>query len=136
MSRLSAFLHPSTTQVEREVIVSDRFLDEGGKPVPFKIRAVTQAENEAITKQATRRVRENGQMVDRLDSVDFTRRMLVTAVVEPDFSNTEMCQAYGVLDPLLVPGRMLLAGESSKLMREIMDLSGFNDANIEDTAKN
>lgn len=136
MSKLSAFLHPSTTQVEREVIVSDRFLDEGGKPVPFKIRAVTQAENEAITKQATRRVRENGQMVDRLDSVDFTRRMLVTAVVEPDFSNTEMCQAYGVLDPLLVPGRMLLAGESSKLMREIMDLSGFNDANIEDTAKN
>lgn len=136
MSRLSAFLHPSTTQVEREVIVSDRFLDEGGKPVPFKIRAVTQAENEAITKQATRRVRENGQMVDRLDSVDFTRRMLVTAVVEPDFSNTEMCQAYGVLDPLLVPGRMLLAGESSKLMREIMDLSGFNDANIEDTVKN
>lgn len=136
MSRLSAFLQPSTTQVEKEVIVSDRFRDENGKPVPFKIRAVTQAENEDISKRATRRVRENGQMVDRLDSVDFTRRMLVTAVVEPDFSNTEMCQAYGVLDPLLVPGRMLLAGESAKLMREIMDLSGFNDANIEDEAKN
>lgn len=41
-----------------------------------------------------------------------------------------------MLDPLLVPGRMLLAGESAKLMREIMDLSGFNDANIEDEAKN
>lgn len=79
MSRLSAFLQPSTTQVEKEVIVSDRFRDENGKPVPFKIRAVTQAENEDISKRATRRVRENGQMVDRLDSVDFTRRMLVTA---------------------------------------------------------
>lgn len=55
MSKLSAFLHPVTTSEEKEVVISNRFQDESGQPVPFKIRALTQEENDAITRQATRR---------------------------------------------------------------------------------
>ena len=54
MSKLSAFLHPVTTSEEKEVVISNRFQDESGQPVPFKIRALTQEENDAITRQATR----------------------------------------------------------------------------------
>ena len=39
MSRLSAFLHPVPVQQEKEVVISDRFVDENGNVVPFKIRA-------------------------------------------------------------------------------------------------
>ena len=39
-----------------------------------------------------------------------------------------------VMDPTLVPGKMLLSGEYSKLMKEISELSGFND--IEEELKN
>ena len=42
MSKLSAFLHPVTTSEEKEVVISNRFQDESGQPVPFKIRALTQ----------------------------------------------------------------------------------------------
>ena len=42
MSNLSAFLHPVTTQEEKEVILSKRFLDETGEPAKFKIRSITQ----------------------------------------------------------------------------------------------
>lgn len=131
MSKLSAFLHPVTTSEEKEVVVSNRFQDENGRPVPFKIRALTQEENDRITKQATRQTKVNGQTVEKLDSVDFSRRMVVAATIEPDFQAKELCDAYGVLDPLLVPGKMLLSGEYAKLMNAITDLSGFGDAGDE-----
>ena len=104
MSKLSAFLHPVTTSEEKEVVISNRFQDESGRPVPFKIRALTQEENDRITKQATRQTKVNGQTVEKLDSVDFSRRMVVASTIEPDFQAKELCVAYGVLDPLLVPG--------------------------------
>ena len=136
MSKLSAFLHPVTAQEEKEVVISKRFVDGQGNPVPFRIRALTQEENDRITKQATRQVKVNGQPVEKLDNVDFSRRMVVAATVEPDFSSKEMCDAYGVLDPLLVPGKMLLSGEYGRLMAEITQLSGFGDDTAEDEAKN
>lgn len=55
-------------------------------------------------------------MQEKLDSIVFARRMVVAATVEPDFSSKELCEAYGVMDPLLVPVKMLKSGEYSKLM--------------------
>ena len=134
MSKLSAFLNPVTTQEEKEVVISKRFLDEKGNPVPFKIRALSQEENDQITKQATRQIMVSGKPVEKLDSADYTRRVVVTATVEPDFRAKEMCDAYGVLDPLLVPGKMHLSGEYAALGRAIMSLSGFNS--VEEDLKN
>lgn len=127
MSNLSAFLHPVTAREEKEVMISDRFRDENGNPVPFKIRALTQEENASLIRQATRRVKVNGQPTEQLDNADLSRRIVVAATVEPDFHNSELCQAYGVLDPLQVPGKMLLAGEYGKLIQAINVLSGFGD---------
>ena len=137
MSKLSAFLHPVSLQEEREVIVSNRFQDESGKPVPFKIRSLTQEESDAISRKCRRSRKVNGQAQEYLDSTEFSRRMVVVATVEPDFSSTELCEAYGVMDPLLVPGKMLLSGEFARLLRAITELSGF-DANedVEQEAKN
>lgn len=134
MSKLSAFLHPVNITEETEIIVSNRFQDEDGKPVPFKIRALTQEENDRIIKEATRKIKVNGQTAEQFDNVDFSRRVVLAATVEPDFHSKELCDAYGVMDPLLVPGKMLLSGEYSKLMQEITALSGFDD--LEDDLKN
>lgn len=71
------------------------------------------------------------------DNVAYTRRLVVSATVTPDFSSAEMCTAYGVMDPLEVPGRMLLAGEYTRLADEISKLSGFSDPeDLEEQAKN
>ena len=127
MSKLSAFLHPVTVQEEKEVVISNRFQDEGGKPVPFKIRSLTQEENDKITKQATRTVRVDGQPVQQVDSAVYNRLLILAGTVEPDFREKELCEAYGVLDPQLVPGKMLFSGEYARLAREIVALSGFSD---------
>lgn len=131
MSSLSAFLNPVSVQETREIVISKRFVGEDGKPVPFRIRSLTQEENEALRKRSRKTRRVNGQNQEYLDSAEFSARMIVAATVEPDFSSKELCDAYGVLDPLMVPGKMLLAGEYAALMSAITDLCGFSDTEEE-----
>lgn len=141
MSKLSAFLHPVVTQEEKEVIISKRFQDENGSPVPFKIRSITQEENEKLRKASTRVTKSGGQRVETFDPGNYSARLVVAATLDPDFSSKEMCEGYGVLDPLLVPGRMLKSGEYAKLAAAITELCGFDDspegeAAIEEAVKN
>lgn len=136
MSKLSAFLRPVTETVEKEVVISDRFVGEDGKPVPFRIKALTQEENDAIVRAATRMEFKNGQRIESLDSVEYARRTVVAATVEPDFSSKELCDHYGVVSPQLVPGRMLLAGEYNRLMQEITALGAPQAAALEQEVKN
>lgn len=147
MSNLSAFLNPISTKEEKEVVISKRFVvrDENGDPVldekgqmipkPFRIRALTQEENDSLLRRSTKTRKVNGQVQEYLDNVEFTRRTVVEATVDPNFASTEMCQAFGVMDPLLVPGKMLLSGEFAKLTNAISELSAF-DTDVPAEAKN
>lgn len=135
MSNLNAFLHPVQGDETREIIISNRFLDEDGKPVPFKIRALTQEENAQISKRSMRLVKGGKRGEKELDNTEYASRIIAAATVEPDFSSEALCKAYGTMDPLEVPGKMLLAGEYKRLMDAVMDLSGFHD-DLEEDAKN
>lgn len=135
MSNLSAFLHPVQGDETQDVVVSRRFLGEDGKPAPFKIRALTQEENDRISRQSMRLVKGGKRGEKELDSTEYSRRIVAAATVEPDFASEAMCKAYGTMDPLEVPGKMLYAGEYKRLMDAIMELSHFTD-DLEDEAKN
>ena len=135
MSKLSAFLHPVTSDEEKEIVISKRFVDEKGDPIPFKIRAITQAENDQIIKASKRSVKVNGVMQEKLDTTEMSRRLVVEGTVYPDFRDSELCNGYGTMNPYEVPGKMLLAGEYSNLLAEINKLSGF-DVDVEEEAKN
>lgn len=139
MSRLNAFLHPVDLGEVKEVIISSRFKDEAGNPVPFTIRAITQEQNDALTAKCRRVQKVRGQRQEYLDAAQLNRELIVAATLEPDFSSAEVCEAYGTKIPTQVPGRMLLAGEYDALLREIMALSGFDAGAaeaLEDEAKN
>lgn len=135
MSALSAFLHPTVTREEKEVIISNRFLGEDGKPVPFKIRSLTQEENAAIIKAATRQKKVDGQWQDSIDANELSARTVVEATIFPDFRSAELCEKYGTKDPVQVPGKMLLAGEFARLINAVSKLSGF-DKSLDEEAKN
>ena len=139
MSRLSAFLHPVQTAVEKEVLISTRFRDENGEPVPFRIRAITQEQNDALTAKCRRVQTVGGRRQEYLDTAQLNRELVVAATVEPDFTSTEVCGAYGTKIPTQVPGRMLLAGEYDALLKAILELSGFDTGTAaaeEEEAKN
>lgn len=136
MSTLSAFLKPVKTTVEKEIVISDRFIGDDGKPVPFKVRAISQEENDALVRAATKTRSEGGQRMERLDSVEYAQRLIVAATVSPDFRAKDICEAYGVVSPLMVPGKMLLSGEYNRLMKAITELSEFDEAAQDEAVKN
>ena len=139
MSRLNAFLHPVDLGEVKEVIISSRFKDEAGNPVPFTIRAITQEQNDAMTAKCRRVRTVRGQRQEYLDGAQLNRELIVAATLEPDFSSAEVCEAYGTKIPTQVPGRMLLAGEYDALLKAILELSGFDTGTAaaeEEEAKN
>ena len=139
MSRLNAFLHPVDLGEVKEVIISSRFKDEAGNPVPFTIRAITQEQNDAMTANCRRVRTVRGQRQEYLDVAQLNRELIVAATLEPDFSSAEVCEAYGTKIPTQVPGRMLLAGEYDALLKAILELSGFDTGTAaaeEEEAKN
>lgn len=134
---LDAFLHPVELKQEKEVVISKRFQDSEGKLVPFKIRTISQEENEALSKRSVHIKKIDGRQFEALDDLEYTRRLIVACTVYPDFTNSELCQAYGVMDPLMVPGKMLISGEYKRLLKEIMKFNGFTSAvDLEEEAKN
>lgn len=134
---LDAFLHPVELKQEKEVVISKRFQDSEGKLVPFKIRTISQEENEALSKRSVRIKKIDGRQFEALDDLEYTRRLIVACTVYPDFTNSELCQAYGVMDPLMVPGKMLISGEYKRLLQAIMEFNDFTSAvDLEEEAKN
>lgn len=134
MSTLKAFLQPSVAGQTKEVVISDRFKDENGKVAPFVIQAISQEENEKLAR-LSQTVDKKGQK--SLDYVLYTRRLVLACVKEPDLKAKEICDYYGTVDPLEVPGKMLNIGEYSLLTDAIMDLNDMRDAQEKlDEAKN
>ena len=132
---LSAFLHPELPS-EEEIIISERFKGTDGMPVPFRIKPITQEENEALMKAATRTSRDRtGNITRNFDSQAYSRSLIVAGTVYPDFRDSGLCEAYNVADPSLVPVKMLLVGEYAKLGDAISELSGLKD-NVDAEAKN
>ena len=139
MGVLDAFLHPIAVEETKKVEISKRFIGEDGKPVPFEIETIPQAENARLIKKYNRKKVVNGSVVADNDTEGYTNALIVACTVQPDFQDSRMCETYGVLDPMLVPGKMLLSGEYSALVGEIMKLNGFDiDAQLrdEEEAKN
>lgn len=139
MGVLDAFLHPIAVEETKKVEISKRFIGEDGKPVPFEIKTIPQGENSQLIKKFTRRKLVNGSTTEIFDPTGYTNALIVECTVQPDFQDSQMCEAYGVLDPMMVPGKMLLSGEYSALVGEIMKLNGFDADSLlrdEEEAKN
>jgi len=136
-SKLQAFLKPTKIDVTQEIIISDRFLDEKGKPAKITIKAITQEENNKLIKLSTRTQKDKGQVYESLDRLNYQARLIVACTVEPDFATKEICDAYGVVNPLDVPAKMFFSGEYGKFVDAIMKLNGFKDAEeLDEEAKN
>ena len=141
MSDIKAFLQPPVMNETREVVISKRFKGADGNPVPFVLRVIDQETNNKLIRQATKKVKANGQIMQELDNEKYGKLLVQSCVVEPNFKNSELCSYYQTMDPLEVPGRMLTVGEYNRLVyaiKELNELITSEDelAALEEEAKN
>lgn len=135
---LKSFLNPTYTELTKEIEVSKRFKNDDGSIAKFKIKSIPQSENERLIKECTKRYKSKGEWIEELDKIAYQKKIILTCTIEPDFADSELCKLHGVLNPLDVPGRMLLTGEYAKLANAIMDINEFgpDEETLMDEAKN
>lgn len=121
-----------------EYVVSDRFTDEKGKPLAWKLRALSAEENEALRDKSYRNMggKRRADQSQVFDSGMYLRKLTAACVVYPDLKDKELQDSYGVMGEEKLLGTMLLAGEMTRLQAELQRINGFDMEDAVDTAKN
>lgn len=97
--------------------------------VDFSVRAVDIKTIKRLQVQATFPVGKNQQVVDE---EYFGALMIAEASVVPNWKEPKLLEKYGTADASEVVRKRLLAGEIAYLVKEVMDVSGFDqDEQIE-----
>lgn len=123
MSSLNAFLNPVKVE-NKKVIISNRFLDENGKAIPFEIRAITQEENKKLINKNTKRDKKGVEVFNR---GEYLAELTATAVVFPDLNNAELQKGYNCLGATSLIQKMLLVGEFAELANQVQIISGLDE---------
>ncbi|CAH8716843.1 phage portal protein [Paenibacillus thiaminolyticus] len=128
MSSLRYFLAQNAeANTETAYVVSTRFKDEQGEPVPWQLRSISEVENEQCRKAATKQKKgKGGAVTPEIDFNEYTAKLIVASVVFPDLKNSELQQSYGVMGAEALLRKMLLPGEYAALLQEVQALNGFN----------
>lgn len=128
MSGLSMFFaQNAASEATVDFVVSPRFKNEDGEPVAWKLRSMTEDENQECRKAATRKVKgKNGVYTPDIDANDYMARLMTASIVYPDLKNTELQRSYGVMGAESLLRKMLLPGEFATLGEQVQKLNGFN----------
>lgn len=99
----------------------------------FVIRSLTADEFDNITKRSTRRSKQNGAIVKEVDQNRLVDTMVAESVVTPDLNDAELQEYYGTIgDAAGTARKMLKAGQWGDLIKEIQDLSGFDQEPLDE----
>lgn len=139
MSGLHAFLSGNAAPVEHvRTAVSHRFRDENGAPILWELRALSEAENEALRKSCTRIVKNKRTETEKTDFNLYTGRLVAACVVFPDLGDAALQDSYGVLGADALVKKMLTAGEYAALLEKVQEINGYDKdlGELVDDAKN
>lgn len=132
---LSAFLKTNAFKVDvEEVVISERFTDEKGDVIPFKIKPITSGETNAIHKKCMKKGK--GGMID-FDAITYQNLITSACVVYPNLKDAELQDSYGVIGESELLSAMLLSGEYQRLVNEVNRINGFKSmGDLIEEAKN
>lgn len=133
MSSLQAFFAQNVqSNIVEEFVVSERFKDENGKPIPWKLRAITEEENEEIRKASTVFVKgKGGTRILETKPEIYIAKIAVASVIFPNLKDEALQKSYGVIGAENLLKKMLLAGEYANLIQKVQEINGF-DRDIND----
>ncbi|MGN7381413.1 Phage XkdN-like protein [Chlamydia abortus] len=128
MSDLSMFYAQNAlADLTEEVVVSTRFRDANGKAIAWKLKSMTEEENEQCRKAATKRVKgKNGAYTPEINSDEYVAKLAVASVVYPNLNDDKLQKSYGVLGAESLLRKMLLPGEYATLVQKVQEINGFD----------
>ncbi len=113
---------------------SDVYIKRFG--VNFKVKAITNEEFYDIREQASYTVGKGSNKETKVNQQELQSLIVAKGVVEPDFSNKDVLKKFNASDAAGAVGKSLFVGELITLQDAILRLSGFDDGEGVEEAKN
>lgn len=139
---LSAFLAENAIPVKNvKFVVSKRFLDADGKPIPWEIKTITGKEDEALRKECAKHISIPGKKNQYQRETDYDMylgKLAVACTVFPNLNDKELQDSYHIMGAEALLKTMLTPGEYVDYVQKIQSVCGFDTTLQEDvdTAKN
>lgn len=139
---LTAFLAENAEKIANvKCVVSERFKDAEGKPVPWEIKAITSAEDEGLRKACTKRVQAPGKKYQYQRETDYDMylgKLAAACTVFPNLKDAELQNSYHVMGEEELLKKMLTAGEYAEYLVKVQKVCGFDQdfEDLVDEAKN
>ena len=125
---LKAFMAESAIKYkEVDYIASERFIDEKGNPIPWKIKILTATELSKLKAQCKKRVTnpKTQQSYIETDSAKLADLMIENTVIYPNLNNAELQNSYGAIGAIDLAKKMLIPGEYNDLILAVNEENGF-----------
>lgn len=134
---LKAFLRENAKLPEnRRVALSDRFLDDEGKPELWELRALTEQENNRLKDACTTKTMKRGRQISEFNGSLYTQRLNAACVVYPDLIDAGLQESYGVIGAEKLLVAMLLPGEYGTLSEQVADINHYDMEEAKEEVKN
>ena len=125
---MKAFLKSNAKAVkDEEYIASERFVDEQGNPIPWKLRILGSDEIEAIERRCKRREFNisNHEYKTAIDKTALATEMVCAAIVFPNLNDADLQASYGTVGASLTVKAMLTPNEYRGLVIAVLKVSGY-----------
>lgn len=132
MENLESFLRENVdSQIEEEIIISNRFKDENENVIKWKIKCISSLEDEEIRRGCFNKNNE-------FDFNKYLGKLNASCVTYPNLKNVQLQDSYKVISDDELLKAMLLGGEYAVLSEKVQEINGFNQTfdDLINTAKN
>ncbi|WP_063564822.1 phage portal protein [Paenibacillus sp. O199] len=118
---------------EEEVIITQRYKDDEGKPIPFIMKALNTTRIDELESECTKPEIKKGKKVgEKLDGKRLSLRIAIESTVYPNFRDAELLKSYGLTDPVdLAKAVLSVGGEYMEWMQEANRINGFDESEDE-----
>ena len=115
------------TSKEVEYTISNDWLDENGKPIVFKLKAVPEKVDREIRESCMNIVtNKKGQIIKQsFDSSGYMIKLVAKSIIEPNLRDASLQDAYGVTNEWDLISEMLSSGEFANLFTKVQEINNF-----------
>ncbi|MDY3902453.1 phage tail assembly chaperone [Peptoniphilus sp. SGI.035] len=127
MEKNLSYFMPEVAKEKREnidIIVSDRFVDEDGNPIPWKFRLLSAKEIDELKNNAI--VKKNKSLL-KVDTKKIIIDTISETIIYPNLKSEELQNAYGAMNISELLDKMLEGREYERFTDKLMKAQGFMD---------
>ncbi|GKX29193.1 phage portal protein [Vallitalea longa] len=128
MSNLQAFFAQNVDQtITIKQVISTRFKDEEGNPIPFEFQAISREREKEIRKSCTKKERDRKRgMKTIIDEDSFIDKFVAACTVFPNLKDSDLQKSYGVMGEVDLLKAMLLPGEFTEALLVAQEVNGYD----------